>query len=91
MDNKEIVEHLADPWIEHADVEKCGQCLKARITAEVAKRHLEAGKYDVDAVFKESDALWRESALYKRVKALLDQGIALEAISEQLSEEGIDI
>ena len=95
MDYREIIEHFANPMLDHSeDLDKCGLCLKQSITASVARRYLEANRTsaeDFNALQAEADALWRETALYKRVKDLMRQGLGIDEISDLLSQEGIDI
>jgi hypothetical protein len=91
---KKLLENLANPYIEHEQVEKCGLCLKNKIHSEVANEFLQAGKLSAEnltEMFAEVDRRWKETELYQRVRGMLSQGKTLEQISEELSKEGIDI
>ena len=91
---KQLMENYASPYIEHEDVEKCGQCLKNKIHSQVANEFLQTGKLSAEnltEMFEEVDRRWRETELYQKVRGMLSQGRTLEEISEELSREGIDI
>ena len=50
-DIKNLIENMAmNPFIEHPDVTKCGQCWKEKIKSEVANEYLAAGKLNSDSL-----------------------------------------
>lgn len=91
---KQLMESYANPYIEHEEYEKCGLCLKNKIHSQVANEFLQAGKLSAEnltEMFAEVDRRWKETELFQRVRKMLSQGRTLEQISEELSQEGIDI
>ena len=91
---KQLMENYANPYIEHEEYEKCGLCLKNKIHSQVANEFLQAGKLSAEnltEMFAEVDRRWEETELFQRVRKMLSQGKTLEQISEELSQEGIDI
>ena len=94
MDMKEFFKNMANPYIEHEDVNKCGLCLKEKIKSEVAKEFLDAGKLsqeNLSEMFDEVDRRWQQTELFKRVRSLMEAGLTLDEVSAKLAAEGIDI
>lgn len=91
---EQLIKNMTEPLIEHEDVQKCGQCLRQKIQADVANEFIAAGrvnKEDLKDLFDEVDKRFMDSDLYKRVRSLMKSGKSLDEISKQLAEEGIDI
>jgi len=90
---KSIIELRAEslPFIEHTDYEKCGQCLKEMLSHQVAKEMVLAGKIDnsfVGEFFKESDARFKESYLYKEIHKLKKSGKTIQEAVNIMEEKG---
>ena len=92
---KDLIESFANaPDVEHEDYNKCGTCLREHIKSQVANEFLQAGKLSAEnlkEMFDEVDKRWRETALYFRVKKMIDEGKSMEQITMELEQEGIDI
>lgn len=92
-DIKKLIENMAaNPFIEHTDVTKCGQCWKEKIKSAVANEFLVAGKLSADNLkdmFDEIDKRWRQTELYLRVQSMLKDGKGVEDIKQELEKEGI--
>lgn len=84
-------EHYTDlEFMEHKDYEKCGQCWKQKIIADVASEMKAAGKpFDLVAIFEEADKRWKATSLYKEVKALLATGLSIEEVEAIMEAAGI--
>ena len=94
-DIKKLIENMAkNPFIEHTDVTKCGQCWKEKIKSEVANEYLAAGKLTADnlkEMFLEVDKRWKTTELYLRVQDMRVEGKSIEDIKNTLQAEGIEI
>jgi superfamily II helicase len=94
-DIKNLINNMAkNPYIEHEDVTKCGQCWKEKIKSEVANEFLKAGKLTSDnlvEMFAEIDRRWKQTELYQKVQVLLKTGKSIEQVQEDLAKEGIEI
>jgi hypothetical protein len=89
-DTKYFLESRLNPVLEHIPPDDCGQCCHESIMSEVAQEYLDQNNYvDLQTYFKEVDARWQNTPLYKRVKALQDRGMSLTEISALLEEQGI--
>ena len=68
MNTKELLEHVADPLVDHTD-DTCGLCARQLIQAAVAKEILvqtpEPGEALLKVWSQESDRRWRESKFVK--------------------------
>lgn len=81
---------VTNKFIEHPDG-TCGACLREMIKCEVAKEYIDSDVVNVTGFFKEVDRRWRETPIYKEVKALLDSGKTLDEVVEIMAEKGIEI
>ena len=92
---KDLLQNMAsNPFIEHEDITKCGQCWREKIRSEVANEFLLAGKLsqeNLKEMFAEIDKRWSQTELFLHVKELQRQGKSIDEISAQLEQEGIYI
>lgn len=86
-------EHYTDlTFMEHKDYEKCGQCWRQKLIADVAKEQQAAGKpFDLISIFDEADTRWHETSLYKEVKGLLKSGLTIDEAQAIMEAKGVQI
>lgn len=97
MTTKRIIELWASEdrkLIACEDFTKCGACWKEELRANVANEFLKAGKVadsDLGALCLEVDRRYKETAIYKEVKAMMNTGKSLDEIEQIMAEKGVSI
>ena len=93
----EILNHYADPFIDHEGDESCGECQKKLIEKKVAEEELAKPEPSYYAFLKRSTEMWKESKHYRAWQEIsqtipkeTEKVKRIEIITQKMREMGLE-
>lgn len=93
----EILNHYADPLLEHKDNDSCGECQRKLIEKKVAEEELAKSEPSYYAFLKRVTDIWKESKHYrawqeisKTVPEGMEKSKRIEIITQKMREMGLE-
>lgn len=87
--SKEILESFLRPATDHP-FNKCGICTQRVLLAQVAKDFLEQNKSFTHKEFNdEFERRWHRTELYQKVRSMMNRGMDIDQIEEELEKNGV--
>lgn len=93
----EILNHYADPILDHGEDESCGQCQRALIDKKAAEEELARPDPSYYAFVRKSTDMWKESKHYRiwhEISRTIPEGTEkakrIEIITQKMREMGLE-